>query len=249
MFQYATGYALAKKHNNDLYIPATDLYGGMENQLVQTFELPSARIGPVPFQRNCYNERSFAFSPEVLDLPDNIDIRGYFQSEKYFDNCRSSIIQNEFKFKDSVVNRSLQTVEKIKNDLGNNELCSVHVRLGDYINLANVHNNLSLSYYESAMEKIPSEAIGLVFSDDIKLAEKMIKKTSIKQKMLYIDESYDVSLYIMSISNYHVIANSSYSWWGAWLSESKNTFAPKKWFGNDGPKYWNDIYCKNWITI
>jgi hypothetical protein len=51
--------------------------------------------------------------------------------------------------------------------------------------------------------------------------------------------------------NYHVIANSSYSWWGAWLSESKKVIAPYNWFGEDDvmPKNWSDIYCKEWMVI
>lgn len=250
MFQYATGYALAKKHNSALYIPSTDIYGGINgNQLVQTFEISYATIGNVPSLNFSYNESSFSYNCEVLNLPNNIDIRGYFQCEKYFDKYRMDLIENEFKFKDSVVKRSTQLIEKIKNDSQINELCSVHIRLGDYINLANVHNNLDIDYYESAMKILPLDVTGLVFSDNINLAEKMIKKSNIKQKMVYIDENYDLSLKLMSVSNYHVIANSSYSWWGAWLSDSKKVIAPSIWFGNDGPKHWNDIYCKKWIIL
>lgn len=250
MFQYATGYALAKKHKSTLYIPGTDIYGGINgNQLVQTFELPYVTFEPCPPAKLLYNEASFSYNHEVLNLPNNVDICGYFQCEKYFKDYRTDIVQTEFKFKNNVIKRSAQVVEKIKNAHQINELCSIHIRLGDYIKLPNVHKNLDLNYYEAAMKKISTDVTGLVFSDDIKLAEKMIKKSDIKQKIIYIDEAYDICLYLMSISNYHVIANSSYSWWGAWLSESKTVIAPKNWFGNDGPKNWNDIYCENWIIL
>jgi hypothetical protein len=55
----------------------------------------------------------------------------------------------------------------------------------------------------------------------------------------------------MSLCDYHVIANSSFSWWGAWLGESKKVIAPSQWFGEspDMPKNWSDIYCKDWIII
>ena len=250
MFQYATGYAMARKHNTTLHIPQTDIYGSTTgNQLVQTFELPYATIGDVPPANIYYNEPSFSFNSQVLNLPNNTDIRGYFQCERYFSDLRSNIVQNEFKFKGSIVKQSDYLVEKIKYEHKVDEICSVHVRLGDYIKLANIHNNLSLNYYEQAMQEMPSDVLGLVFSDDIKLAEKMIKKTNIKQKMLYVNESYDISLHLMAISDYHVIANSSFSWWGAWLSDSKKVVAPKNWFGPEGPKFWNDIYCDRWTVL
>jgi hypothetical protein len=55
----------------------------------------------------------------------------------------------------------------------------------------------------------------------------------------------------MTLCDYHVIANSSFSWWGAWLGESKKVIAPSQWFGesHDMPKNWSDIYCKDWIII
>jgi hypothetical protein len=55
----------------------------------------------------------------------------------------------------------------------------------------------------------------------------------------------------MNMCDYHIIANSSFSWWGAWLANSKQVIAPKKWFGEDHemPKIWDSIYCENWITV
>jgi len=56
---------------------------------------------------------------------------------------------------------------------------------------------------------------------------------------------------LMTMCDYHIIANSSFSWWGAWLSESKKVIAPSQWFGaaQGMPKNWSDIYCKDWIIL
>jgi hypothetical protein len=60
-----------------------------------------------------------------------------------------------------------------------------------------------------------------------------------------------IDMCLMTMCNYHIIANSSFSWWGAWLSNSKQVIAPSKWFGpaNHMPKNWSDVYCEKWIVI
>ena len=75
---------------------------------------------------------------------------------------------------------------------------------------------------------------------------------SLNRKVVF-TESNDkyIDMCLMTLCNYHIIANSSFSWWGAWLSNSKKTIAPSRWFGSapSAPKNWSDIYCKDWIII
>lgn len=254
MFQYATGYALAKKHNTSLIIPSKEIYGSLTgNQLVKTFCLKSALIdgdwNTIRFQ---YNEPDFSFQNMVLNLPNDTNISGYFQSEKYFLTYRNDLKNTEFHFKADVVSRSENVLKNVLERSKSKKLCSVHVRLGDYIKLANVHSNLSLDYYESAFKELEiNNSYCLVFSDDIKLAKKILGKASYFniENAEFLDLEYDIALYLMSKCDNHVIANSSFSWWGAWLSDSEKVIAPKKWFESNGPKYWDDVYCKDWIII
>lgn len=254
MFQYATGYALARKHNTSIVIPSQEIYGSTNgNQLIKTFNLKSAHVdGNWKELRFQYNEPNFSFHDSVLNLPNNTNIVGYFQSEKYFLPYKKDLQTSEFVFKDDIVFKSSPVLDNLLERANGKKLCSIHVRLGDYTKLTNVHNNLSLEYYEAAFKQLVTENTHcLIFSDDIKLANKILKKAGYinLENADFVDTEYDVTLYLMSKCDMHIIANSSFSWWGAWLSDSKNVVAPKKWFEVDGPKHWEDIYCKDWTVL
>ena len=68
------------------------------------------------------------------------------------------------------------------------------------------------------------------------------------ENTVYMENDLNVDLCVMSWCNAHIIANSSFSWWGAWLGGGK-TIAPKNWFGPKGPQDWNDVYCNGWEVL
>ena len=173
---------------------------------------------------------------------------GYFQSEKYFIDYKKEI-REYFTLKQDLVKK---LKEKFKNILSNS--CSLHIRRGDYLNLQEFHPVLDLEYYNSAIKKIYNSSTKninfLIFSDDLDWCKNNIR---IESKTLNFIKQNDeiLDLFLMSFCENNIIANSSFSWWGAWLNENENKkiVTPKKWFGdNYTQNNTKDLYCDKWIV-
>ena len=247
MFQYATAYSLAQKYGTRVVINSKDGYSSNKNsQIIDTFELSNSVIGDFSGIKYQFKEKEFQFE-DISSVPDQTDIVGYFQSERYFVSYRDKIIEKEFKFRGEILKKTDEVFQNIKSD---HPICSVHIRRGDYLSLSETHPPLSADYYERAIRLLPTSGDLLVFSDNIEEAKILLENSEMLRslKKTYISEDYKVELCLMSKCDYHVIANSSFSWWGAWLSNSKRVVAPKQWFGPRGPKKWDDIYCRDWLT-
>jgi hypothetical protein len=197
-----------------------------------------------------YNEMNFNYDENIKNIPDNCDLRGYFQSEKYFKKYKNDLKTKEFVFHP-------QIESSVSNFLQHNtsELVCVHIRLGDYVFNQNCHPVCTLDYYKTALKDILSLNVNndiqiVLLSDDYTEANKMLREMGLFV-IAHGTENKFFDMCLMTKCQYHVIANSSFSWWGAWLSNSKMTIAPKKWFGDAShmPKTWDDIYAENWITI
>ena len=132
-------------------------------------------------------------------------------------------------------------------------VASLHIRRGDYITNPN-HPLLGLDYYSAALSFIPDRYV-LIFTDDVEWVQ---SPTSPFKK---IEEKYPGDKFIISETNspytdmalmakcqYHIIANSSFSWWGAYLAQSQQVVAPREWFG-DTTKDTTDLYCKGWKVL
>jgi len=180
---------------------------------------------------------TFVYSP--IPYRNNFAYVGYFQSEKYFKHRRDEILEL-FRPGDDF----LHEIDKYKDLFGN---ISLHVRRNDYVKIyPHIHPPQTPEYYERALELLPKDLKVVVFSDDIAWSRETFKG----DRYVIMDEIDYVSLYVMSKMNHHVIANSSFSWWGAWMSEyeDKKIIAPDKWFGPTGENY-RDIVPENWIKI
>jgi len=199
-----------------------------------------------------YQEPSFSYSSNYTDLDakQNIEIRGYFQSPLYFNHRRNEIIEN-FTFNKDV---RFKAAEKIPEDV----CVSVHVRRGDYVNLSDHHYNQSEEYYRNALDHFAGYR-PVFFSDDIDWCKETFSdvenavfvenEDSLNlEARVASDESGYVDMCAMSFCNAHIIANSSFSWWGAYLSGAP-TIAPKTWFGVKGPQDWQDVYCDEWVLM
>jgi hypothetical protein len=192
------------------------------------------------------------FYPEFLDLKGNILLDGYWVSEKYFITIQDKI-RNIFSVKTPVNKDNQEMLEKIRST----ESVCVHIRRGDYVSneRANKHHGTcSKGYYEKSAsiykDKIKNPVF-FVFSDDIEWCKKNIH---LSKKMIYVDnnslETGYEDLRLMYNCKYFIIANSTFSWWGAWLSSynEKKVIAPKSWFAKKG-LYEKDIVPDDWIRV
>jgi hypothetical protein len=126
----------------------------------------------------------------------------------------------------------------------------LHVRRGDYCTLAEHHPTQSIDYYKAAVEIIGKEATYFIFSDDIPWCIEQLDWIPNKQFVQGNEPHED--LYLMSFCKSNIIANSSFSWWGAYLNQykSKQVIVPKRWFGS-AKEHWDtkDLYCADWTII
>jgi hypothetical protein len=182
-------------------------------------------------------EKNYNFDPDILNLKNNVYLDGYWQSDKYFSDIET-IIRNDFSFRDEPT----ETNRRMLDHISSCESVSVHIRRGDYVTLpeANAFHGLcSLSYYQSAVGLLAGQLekpVFFVFSDDIAWAKENL---TFGFKAHFMDhngpERGDEDLRLMSACHHHIIANSSFSWWGAWLcaNPEKIVCAPRKWFNKD----------------
>jgi hypothetical protein len=203
--------------------------------------------------KKVYREGVCHFDISILSLSIPVYLDGYFQSEKYFKG-NEILIQKIFEFphlEGSCFKENLQTINIA-------ESVSVHFRRVDYIQdeiIGNFHGICSLDYYNNAIgymiDKLKSPHF-FVFSDDIEWVEKQLSRlvTNITFVKGNSDSKNWTDMMLMSNCKHHIIANSSYSWWGAWLNKypDKIVIAPKKWF-NDPVIDTKDLVPESWIRI
>lgn len=200
-------------------------------------------------------EKRYGFNPEILSLGDNIYLDGFWQTEKYFKDIKNLLFE-EFKPRNPVQEYYREIIEKIKNT----ESVAVHFRRGDYVSnkkLVEIYGTPSLKYYITAAqiikEKIPT-AIFFLFSDNIEWVKKNI---SLPGEIIYVSKETsdceDEELFTMSFCKHYIISNSTFSWWGAWLSTIHNNhnkiiIAPQQWFKDESivPK---DIIPEEWLKL
>ncbi len=191
---------------------------------------------------------------KTIPMSGDIYLSGYWQSEIYFSNIRNMIL-NEFTPKTLLNEKSQQVYNKIAKC----NSVAVHFRRGDYIKdpaTNAVHGICPTSYYTSAMQlmrEMVSETHFFIFSDDI---ETVKRENFVLHDVSFVDTYPNKKdfedLTLMSACKHHIIANSSFSWWGAWLSCSskKIVVAPTNWFRDkEKNKLAESIVPSNWIKI
>lgn len=189
-----------------------------------------------------YNEQSFNYND--INYSPNMSIHGYFQSEKYFKHCED-LIRYYFTPDDVIINNLKNKWDLI---LMTNT-CAIHIRRGDYVS-NKVHDVCNLNYYKNAIERAKKELNienFLIFSDDIKWCT-----NHFGSDFVYVEDQTEIEdLFLMSLCNHFIIANSSFSWWGSWLSQNKNKviYVPSKWFTDHYKANYNDIYTKEMVKI
>lgn len=196
--------------------------------------------------------RDSPINPKLVKFPfefikntvtDNTIIDGFFQSEKYFNHHRDAIL-SLLQIPDSV----MSVINEKYSHILNTKTTSLHVRRGDYVRHPNHHPTCGDEYYREAISKIDGETTLVVFSDDIDWCKKNLNYDNI----IYIENEKDyIELYLMSLCDNNIIANSSFSWWGAWLNQNnkKIVVGPKQWFGSSITHDDSDILPESWIKI
>jgi hypothetical protein len=243
MFQIATSYSLSLD-NNDTTIYDDDSHSGIRHVHIDTYKnniLRKLHYGK-PTIENYYNEPYFHYTP--IPYSNNLKILGYFQSEEYFKHNREKIL--EYFDIDDV---SYEYIKNKYSKILENNTCSIHVRRGNYVGLSNIHPPCGLSYYNEAIKELSSDTVFLVFSDDINWCRENFTFSNLTH---YIEDNPNyIDLWLMSLCNNNIIANSSFSWWGAWLNRNvnKKVIAPKKWFGHGVNHNTQDLIPIEWIKI
>ena len=186
----------------------------------------------------------FPFHYHNIKIPkEEIIVDGFFQSEKYFKHNRDKIL-------DYIDFTEISKIVKSKyGKILNGKTTSIHIRRGDYVRHPNHHPTQSIEYYNKSVDMLKDKTDQfLVFSDDINWCKENIKL----ENSIYINDEKDYNeLYLMSLCDNNIIANSSFSWWGAWLNRNKNkvVIGPKKWFGSSINHKTSDILLDEWIKI
>lgn len=245
MFQIAVAYAYAKRHKTkavfDFNTCHTPLQGNPSTKYAESIlkKVPQGNVN-ITYQF-MWNERGHGYR-EIPKLDGSLLLTGYFQSAKYFEDHEEDI-KKLFDFPTEISNKINSYVDRTFPDM----VTAVHVRRGDYLKNPDIHPTCDVEYYKKAMEEI-GDGDFVFISDDIDWCKENFKGDNIHFSP-YTDEIEDLCL--ISACDNQIIANSTFSWWGAYLCTwaDKKVVAPKLWFGDKGPQEQGDIIPDNWIKI
>jgi hypothetical protein len=256
LFQWAYGKSLSEKYNTPLYLDLS-FYQNQFGVTKRDFSLnkfPNLKYQILPSDRNISNWSTESNKNKISNLSDNFIysklnyeedshyyLNGYWQSEKYFTEVED-IIREELKPSDNILIK-LESFPFI-----NSNNVSIHIRRTDYVISNGYHPVQSIEYYKKGLEIIGDYDNLLVFSDDINWCKENLKFDN----MIFVEDNDDIEdLWLMSLCNHNIIANSSFSWWGAWLNDNKDkkVIAPNKWFGKTTGLNQLDIIPEKWIKI
>ena len=203
-------------------------------------------------RRTYYRERHFHFDPAVLELGGDVCLEGYWQSERYFADI-AGLIREAFRFPEPRSGPNLELGRRIRDVVA----VSVHVRRGDYVadeTTHRWHGVCGIDYYRRAIEHIAERierAEFFVFSDDPAWAQANLKFPT---AVTFVDhnppERGFEDMRLMSLCRHHIIANSSFSWWAAWLAVNgdKIVVAPRRWFATDELDA-SDVCPADWLRL
>lgn len=186
------------------------------------------------------------FQPHFLEMSSGY-LDGYWQTEKYFEDIADTI-RNDFQFQPLESQQNQRLLETIRSK----PCCSVHVRRGDYVNHPELGGICDEAYYRCALAELDSREPNcflVVFSDDIPYCQSIFND---RNNVIYCDWNQGakswMDMALMSQCKHHIIANSSFSWWGAWLGNKTGiTIAPGIWSAKFSEG--NDVISGKWCTI
>ena len=257
LFQYALGRVLAEKHGVPLVMDGSWFNAEGWGQVKCLKDLPGPAAGTVKIVRRCSlgarallkatgkhywdyrglpvlreNERDHSFDPGIIAAPADCMLFGYFQSPLYFQGFEDRL-RDELSTRDLDLENGREPLAARLRQAGS---VAVHVRRTDYA----ANPNLDLcgaDYYRTAMQRMRDSIPGprfFVFSDEPAWAASHLQGADVEYIPHPEHRSPLTDLHLMSLANHHIIANSSYSWWAAWLGKKpgQRVLMPERWFGH-----------------
>lgn len=276
MFQYAAGRALSIRTNTDLSIN-NQILKKKTKATQRNYELNIFRIKPNIENRvsekialnlflflqkinsniliNRYifrDKKAQCYDENFSALPNNKILYGYFQNQNYFKEIAETI-QNDFSFIKPLKEKNLET----RNLITNCNSISLHIRRGDYLNKNSNLRVLNIDYYRRAIDYFISKIKDphfFIFSDDIDWVNKNLKLNLYEHTIVNWNKGKDsyIDMQLMSLCKHNIIANSSFSWWGAWLNKNshKIVIAPDSWYKTDQTNDYPDGFVPSeWIIL
>jgi hypothetical protein len=278
MFQYAAGKAVAVEHGCELFVDLRDLstawtsrrYGLQRAFQVTAAPAPNDHIRRVlgwrtPWRnalrrlarlglagRGAVLEPQFAYWPGIRLAQPPCYLAGYWQSERYFLDALPQV-RAELVFREELVGHNADVRRRILSSTA----VSVHVRRGDYVSNPKIkafHGVCSAEYYQRAIALIQAKVRGtsfFVFSDDLDWARANLP---LPQDTHYVEGNSGADghrdMHLMSLCRHHIIANSTFSWWGAWLGSAtdKIVVAPRAWFA-DSAEDTSTLFPEGWEVL
>lgn len=241
MFQWAYGRSLELKYNKKLYLETSSYINPFRSYSLNKFPNMNNEIFKLSNVKCIEIIDTYHYNEIDLDIKSNYFLNGYWQSEKYFKEYQD-VIRKELVPSDEIL-------EKLKKTpLLDTNTISIHIRRTDYVTSNGYHPVQTLEYYEEAIKTIGDYDYLFVFSDDIQWCKNNLTFNNI----IFIEGLSDVEdLWLQSLCKHNIIANSSFSWWGAWLNNNpdKKVIAPNNWFGSQVNLNTSDIIPKEWIKI
>lgn len=263
MFQYAAGRALSLRLGTGLVIDDRLARHKGEGSITEVFDLandtapmpPSKHDRPVAYtlwrhlgrSPRYLREKHLAFDPELLKASDDTYLHGYWQSEKYFADTADQI-RADFAFPPATGRNA-----ELAAEIGETLSVSLHLRRGDYVGNAS-HVICGQAYYDAALAallpQLPDAPTIYVFSDEPDWARENLKLPDTPVIVDHNGDSPQDDMRLMSLCRHNIIANSSFSWWGAWLNQNPEriVMAPGQWFGKEGLSN-PDILPPDWHKV
>ncbi|MCA9035096.1 MAG: alpha-1,2-fucosyltransferase [Planctomycetaceae bacterium] len=278
LFQYAAARSLANRCRSEV-VADSRLFASykLHSYLIDRFPvrmvdassadlrgmiLPPEKRGPVNWlywsvrnrgRLNVFREKTLRYQPQFEDLADNTYLWGYWQSEKYFRSIEP-LLREELAIPEPADEANQEALKQIRSELS----VSLHIRRGDYVSNSKtnqIHGTCSLDYYQEAARFMADQSgehpVFFVFSDDSVWTRENLKLPFPMKFMSHNPVDVPLAdLKLMSSCRHHVIANSSFSWWGAWLNPSpeKTVIACRTWFADPGRDD-RDIVPDSWHRI
>jgi hypothetical protein len=279
LFQYATGRALALRHGCELLLDVSHLQTAARHVTPRSFELDhfrhQARVATAAETRRLawvhrvpamsqwvspwrtYVERDGGYNASFAELPDKTYLVGYWQSPRYFASVAGQIAAEL-----SAAQPLSPASEAVAEAMSRGPSVALHVRRGDYVSLASaarLHGALDLPYYEAALQRMREQVEGaryFVFSDDIAWCREHLPLGASEAVYVGHNTSADAwqDLVLMARSRHHIIANSSFSWWGAWLADLRRgasahvVIAPARWFAGKPSEDPSSRFPAHWVV-
>lgn len=273
LFQYALGRRLSLDHQCPLMIDARALnLDPLRNYALNEFQIsqPLAKALTYPLHGmgsrlnalykaisltktpTIIHEKSFAFDPQILECADGAYLNGYWQSERYFLPIRQTLL-TDLQLAAPLNTEQAELAKKI-------QACnaiSLHIRRGDYLTDAKTHSYhglCDLDWYARATHAITKDVSNphfFIFSDDYEWATKNLRLSHPTHFIApQVDGKEAIDMHLMSLCKHNIIANSSFSWWGAWLNQhpQKKVVAPANWFAN-APHDTRDLIPATWLRL